>query len=43
MLMHSKNCHIYQRQFSFVDELTKAKRPPFRENFTRLNSEQNLV
>jgi len=34
MLMHSKNCHIYQRQFSLVEELMKAKRPPFRENFS---------
>ena len=31
MLMFSKNCHIYQRQFSFVEELLKADRPTFGE------------
>ena len=43
MLMHSKNCHIYQRQFSLVEELMKAKRQPFRENFNRQHAEQSLV
>lgn len=27
MIMHSKNCHIYQRQLPLVDELLSAKRP----------------
>ncbi len=31
MLMISKNCHLYQRQFSFVQELLKAGRPTFGE------------
>jgi len=31
MLMFSKNCHIYQRQFQFVEELLKADKPTFRE------------
>jgi thymidylate synthase len=31
MLMFSKNCHIYQRQFQFVEELLKANKPTFRE------------
>mgnify|MGYP005857979815 FL=1 len=31
MLMHSKNCHIYKRQFPLVEELVKAKRPTFGE------------
>jgi len=39
MLMHSKNCHIYQRQFSMVEELMKTKRTAFRENFSRRNIE----
>jgi len=39
MLMYSKNCHIYQRQFSLVEELMKAKRPAFRENFNRRKME----
>lgn len=38
MLMVSKNCHIYQRQFSLVEEMMKAKRPAFRENFSRKNA-----
>lgn len=31
MLMISKNCHIYHRQFPFVQELLKAGRPTFGE------------
>lgn len=31
MLMFSKNCHIYQRQFSFVQELLKADKQTFGE------------
>lgn len=31
MLMYSKNCHIYQRQFPLIDELMKAKRSTFGE------------
>lgn len=31
MIMQSKNCHVYQRQYSLVDELLKVKRPSFGE------------
>jgi len=31
MLMFSKNCHIYQRQFPLVKELLKADKPTFGE------------
>ena len=31
MIMHSKNCHIYQRQFPLVEELVKAKKSTFGE------------
>jgi len=31
MIMHSKNCHVYQRQYSLVEELLKVKRPTFGE------------
>lgn len=31
MLMFSKNCHIYKRQFSFVEGLLKARKPTFGE------------
>ena len=31
MMMHSKNCHIYQRQFPLVEELLKAKKSTFGE------------
>jgi thymidylate synthase len=31
MIMHSKNCHIYQRQFPLVEELLKAKKTTFGE------------
>jgi len=31
MLMFSKNCHVYRRQFQFVEELLKADKPTFRE------------
>ncbi len=31
MIMHSKNCHIYQRQFPLVEELLKAKKSTFGE------------
>jgi thymidylate synthase len=31
MIMHSKNCHIYQRQYSLVEELLKVKRHTFGE------------
>jgi len=31
MIMHSKNCHIYQRQLPLVEELIKAKKSTFRE------------
>ncbi|HKZ94073.1 MAG TPA: thymidylate synthase [Candidatus Bathyarchaeia archaeon] len=31
MIMHSKNCHIYQRQWSLVEELLQAKKPTFAE------------
>jgi len=31
MLMISKNCHIYQRQFPLVEELLKANKPRFGE------------
>lgn len=31
MLMFSKNCHVYQRQFPLVVELLKADKPTFRE------------
>ena len=39
MLMYSKNCHIYQRQFSLAEELMKTKTPAFRENFNRKKTE----
>lgn len=41
MLMHSKNCHIYQRQFSLAEELMKAKRPTFREKVHQAKSQLN--
>jgi len=31
MLMFSKNCHVYQRQFPFVEELLKTSTPTFGE------------
>jgi len=31
MVMHSKNCHVYQRQFSLVQNLLRAKKPTFGE------------
>ena len=31
MLMFSKNCHVYRRQFQFVEELLKADKPTFME------------
>ena len=31
MIMHSKNCHIYQRQFPLVQDLLRAKKPTFGE------------
>jgi len=31
MIMHSKNCHIYQRQLPLVEELLKAKKSTFGE------------
>jgi len=31
MIMHSKNCHIYQRQLPMVEELLKASKPTFGE------------
>jgi len=31
MIMHSKNCHIYQRQLPLIEELIKAKKPTFGE------------
>jgi thymidylate synthase len=31
MIMHSKNCHVYQRQFPLVEELLKAKKSTFGE------------
>lgn len=31
MTMHSKNCHIYQRQYPLVEELLKVKRHTFGE------------
>jgi thymidylate synthase len=31
MIMHSKNCHIYQRQFTMVEGLLKSKKPTFGE------------
>ena len=31
MIMHSKNCHVYQRQYPLVEELLKVKRPTFGE------------
>lgn len=31
MLMFSKNCHIYQRQFPFIQDLLKANTPTFSE------------
>ena len=31
MIMHSKNCHVYQRQYPLVDELLRTKTPTFRE------------
>lgn len=31
MVMHSKNCHVYQRQYSLVEELLKVKRHTFGE------------
>jgi thymidylate synthase len=31
MLMISKNCHVYRRQFGFVEELLKASKPKFAE------------
>jgi thymidylate synthase len=39
MLMHSKNCHIYQRQFSLVEELMKTKRQTFSASWNRKNAE----
>jgi len=39
MLMHSKNCHIYQRQFSLVEELIKTKRQTFSASWNRKNAE----
>jgi len=33
MIMHSKNCHIYQRQLPLVEELIKAKKTTFGEKF----------
>ena len=31
MLMISKNCHVYRRQFAFVEELLKTSKPKFAE------------
>jgi len=31
MIMHSKNCHIYKRQFPIIEELVKAKKSTFGE------------
>ena len=31
MIMHSKNCHIYQREFPLAEELLKAKKSTFGE------------
>ena len=31
MIMHSKNCHIYQRQFPLVQDLLRAKKSTFGE------------
>lgn len=31
MIMYSKICHVYKRQYSLVEELLKAKRPTFGE------------
>jgi len=31
MVMHSKNCHVYQRQFSLVQDLLRTKKPTFVE------------
>jgi len=39
MLMHSKNCHIYQRQFSLVEDLMKTKRQTFGASWNRKNTE----
>jgi len=33
MIMHSKNCHIYERQLPLVEELLSAKRPTIGEKF----------
>lgn len=33
MIMHSKNCHVYQRQYALVDEMLKVKRPTFGQRF----------
>lgn len=33
MVMHSKNCHIYERQFPLVEEFLKSKRTTFGEKF----------
>lgn len=35
MIMHSKNCHIYQRQLPLVEDLLKAKRSTFGERIQR--------
>ncbi len=41
MIMHSKNCHIYQRQFPLVEELLKAKKSTFGEKIQYPQSREN--
>jgi thymidylate synthase len=35
MIMHSKNCHIYRRQLSLVEELLRAKKSSFGEKIKK--------
>jgi thymidylate synthase len=37
MMMHSKNCHVYQRQFSLVQDLLSAKKPTVGEKIQLQN------
>jgi thymidylate synthase len=37
MIMHSKNCHVYQRQFSLVQDLLSAKKPTVGEKIQLQN------
>jgi len=37
MIMHSKNCHIYERQFALVQDLLRAKKSTFGEKMQLQN------